>query len=175
MKAVRKLPAMKTVRQLLVCILLSLLSTPLWALPTDRAQAIHIESDSATRNDKTGITIYTGSVKIKQGSLNISADKVTVYSEANVVSKIVCLGKPAVYQQQPKVEDEIMTARANTIEYQLTKEIMVLTGDASVDQAGSTLKGPVINYDIKAEQMQASGEGRVQMVIPPSQQAESTR
>lgn len=154
---------------------MGLASSPLWALPSDRTQAIHIESDNATRNDKTGITVYTGSVKIKQGTLRITANKVTIYTEGRVVSKIVCLGKPATYQQQPKAEDELMTASAETIEYQLSKETMVLTGDARVDQGGSEIKGPVINYDLKQELMQAGGEGRVQMVIPPSQQQESTR
>lgn len=166
---------MKFVRALALCLLVSLTSSSLWALPSDRAQAIHIESDSATRNDKTGITVYTGSVRIKQGTMRIAADKVTVYTTDRVVSKIICLGKPAVYQQQPQTEDELMTARANSIEYRLAKEIMVLTGNASVDQGGSEIKGPVINYDLKQELMQAGGEGRVQMVIPPSQQQESTR
>ena len=166
---------MKIIRHIIFCLLISLLGQPLWALPSDRAQAIHIESNRATRNDKTGITIYTGAVKIRQGTLNISADKVTVYTQGSIVSKIVCVGKPATYQQQAKSEDDVMTARANTIEYQLAKEIMLLTGDASVKQSGTEIKGPVINYDLKHEKMQAGGDGRVQMVIPPSQQQESIR
>ena len=166
---------MKLPRSLILCLFASLFSGPLWALPSDRQQAIRIESDSATRNDKTGTTVYTGSVSIRQGSMHISANKVTVHTRQQKIDRVVCIGTPAVYRQRPKKEGELMTARGNTIEYQLAKETLVLTGNASVDQGGSEIKGPVINYDLKRELMQAGGEGRVQMVIPPSQQVESTR
>ena len=63
------------------------------ALPEDRLQAINIESDRASRNDKTGLTIYEGSVVLTQGSINIRADKITVHSKANKVSRIVCIGR----------------------------------------------------------------------------------
>lgn len=166
---------MKLTLSLFFFAFLSLANGPSWALPSDRNQKIYIESDSATRHDKTGITVYTGSVKIRQGSMSISADKVTVHTSAQGLSKVICTGSPAVYQQRPKEGDELMTAQGNTIEYQLAQEVLILSGNASVDQDGSEIKGPVINYDLHQELMQAGGEGRVQMIIPPSQQVESTR
>ncbi len=141
------------------------------ALPSDRQQPILIESDRAQHNDKTGVTVYQGSVVITQGTIRIKADKVSVNAVGNKVTKIVCTGKPAHYQQQPRPDAELVTARANTIEYHLSKNAITLLGAASLEQEGSTLKGERINYDLQAELVEATGSTtgnqRIQMVIPP--------
>jgi lipopolysaccharide export system protein LptA len=143
------------------------------ALPDDRNQEIHIESDRATREDKTSVSIYDGNVTITQGSIEIKADKVTIHGDGDKVSHIVCIGKPARYQQQPKPEDGLMVATASTIEYYLDTDIVHLIGDARVDQQGSTLQGQRIDYDLNKERVDARGDSngkqRVRMVIPPGQ------
>ncbi len=165
------------------CLLALMLMTGLFmvisqaqGLPEDRLQAINIESDRASRNDKTGLTIYEGSVILTQGSINIRADKITVHSKANKVSKIVCIGEPAHYHQQPEPDAGLVIARANTIEYHLDRDAITLRKNASLDQEGTVLKGEIINYDLKEELIEARGDekgtGRIQMVIPPSQQQE---
>jgi len=156
----------------LLCLLGGFLSTTALALPTDRQATITVEADRAQINEKTGITDYHGSVIIKQGSLLIEADQVTIYSTDGQASKIICIGKPAHYQQQPNPEDGLVNARANTIEYYLDTETITLIKNASLEQQGSTLKGDHINYDLKAELVEARGsdntQQRVHMVIPAS-------
>ena len=152
-------------------------STAAWALPNDRHQAIEIQYRSAIREDKKGLTVYEGNVTISQGSMRIQAERVSVHTSGNQVSKIVCLGKPALYQQQPKPGDKPVIARGNTIEYQLERDVILLIGNASLEQAGSTLSGERIDYDLKEEVIKArgdsSGDQRIRMVIPPSQQKEA--
>ncbi|MGK2913156.1 MAG: lipopolysaccharide transport periplasmic protein LptA [Porticoccaceae bacterium] len=142
------------------------------ALPSDREQEIHIESDSATREDKTGVSIYEGGVTITQGTIRIQADKVTIHHEGDKVNQIICVGKPARYQQQPKPEDGLVLASGDTIEYYLATDLIKLIGNASVDQQGSTLQGERIDYDINKERVEArgdkAGKQRVRMVIPPN-------
>jgi len=150
-----------------------------WALPEDRQQPMHIESDSASRDDRSGITIYVGSVRIDQGTMHIEADKVTVYMTAGnkQVERIVCNGKPATYQQKPKPDVEIAKAHAEVIEYQVAKDFIVLTGAAHLEQGGSTLEGELVTYDIAKDLMQARGSEsnrRIRMVIPPQQPAAAT-
>ncbi|TNE78277.1 MAG: lipopolysaccharide transport periplasmic protein LptA, partial [Gammaproteobacteria bacterium] len=87
--------------RLLLMLLLALPAPLSFALPSDASQPIKIESDRAERNDKKGTTVYEGSVVIRQGTIKIRADKVIVYTERNQVDRIVCIGKPAHYQQQP--------------------------------------------------------------------------
>jgi len=149
----------------------------LMALPTDRKQPIEIFSDRAMRDDKKGLTVYEGDVVINQGTIHITADKVTVITIGKKVSKIICSGVPAYYQQLPNDEDGLVIARANTIEYHLETDIIQLVDNASLEQDGATLRGDRIDYDLKKEMVNArgdiSGKQRIQMFIPPSQQKEA--
>lgn len=142
------------------------------ALPDDDQQPILISSNSAIKDDKLGLTIYQGNVDIGQGSLNIKADKVTIYSNTDEVTKIIAEGKPASFQQQPEVSKGLVVAKANKVEYIIAKQIITLTGEASIDQEGSSISSNVINYDLQASRIEAAGEkgtngdNRVNVVIP---------
>ena len=69
---------MSHVKTLLVTIILTV-SLSAQGLPEDSKQPIKIESDSAESNQSTGLTEYSGNVFIRQGSMAINADKVTLY------------------------------------------------------------------------------------------------
>jgi lipopolysaccharide export system protein LptA len=56
---------------------ISLASNWCLALPDDREQPIHISADKALRDEKQGVTIYSGNVQMNQGSMHIEADKRT--------------------------------------------------------------------------------------------------
>jgi len=152
----------------------ALLAGSAMALPSDPQQPIEIEAGSAMRDERQGVTIYERDVTIRQGSILINADKVTVHSAGNQVDHIVASGRPAHYQQQMKPGESPVVARAGTIEYQLAADQIHLVGDASLEQDGATLTGNRIDYDLRQEVIRASGDnaegGRVRMVIPPDQQ-----
>lgn len=155
----------------------ALLSTAAVALPTDPQQPIEIEAGNAMRDERQGLTVYEQNVTIRQGSILINADRVSVHTAGNQVNRIVATGQPANYQQQPKPGDSPVVARANTIEYQLASDQIQLLGNASLEQAGTTLTGNRIDYDLRQEIIRASGDdtgtGRIRMVIPPGQQQPS--
>jgi len=145
------------------------------ALPDDRTQTITIESNSAERDQKTGLTQYQGNVVINQGSLVIEADQVTVYYKDNKVSRIVCLGLPASYQQQAATDGGLIIAKAETIVYLLAEDEINLKSNAVLSRNGTLIKGDSINYDLENETWKAKGnqrgeQKRIQLVIPPSTQ-----
>jgi len=148
------------------------------ALPEDRQQAIEIQSHEAIREEAKGLTVYSGDVLIRQGTIEIAADKVTVINKGNQVVEIVCVGKPARYQQLPKADGTLVVARGNTIQYNLENDMILLLENASLVQEEATLTGERIEYDLKQEVIRAkggkeSGKERIRMVIPPSQQPEA--
>ncbi len=163
----------KTIALLTVLTLLGSFSQHLLALASDKQQPIHISSDRAERDEKKGITTYSGSVQMDQGSLRIMADKVVIHSVENEISKIVATGAPATYQQKPSPEKPLVVAKGNTIEYRLNDEQLFLINNASLRQNdGTTLTGKRINYDMKASVVKAEGNNntqsdRIHMVIPP--------
>ena len=173
---------MKPSKSALLAILLGFLSVlgshSATALANDREQPIYIESDRAVRNDKKGVTVYQGSVKMEQGSMRIQADKVTIHSIDNKISRIIATGQPARYQQQPSPEKKPVVAEGNTIKYEIDTEHLVLLSNASIVQEGTTMSGERIDYDIAQSLMRAagntkSGNQRIQMVITPSGEAKT--
>ena len=143
------------------------------ALPDDRNQPIYIQSDRAERDERKGTTVYTGDVEIDQGSLHISADRVTIAMDGNQVNRIDASGKPAKLHQKPAVDREPVYARALTLQYDVQREVLTLIEQASVTQEGSTVKGERIDYFMREQRVKASagsassGSSRVQMVIQP--------
>ena len=160
-------------------LLFTLLSTVLgsaWALPEDREQPIHISSDSAVLDDNEGISTYTGNVEIVQGSIRLQADKVTIYSKDSTVTQVVATGRPAHFQQRPDMEKSVMHAYGETINYQLSDELITLTENAKLEDSENSFSGNKIQYDIKTQRIMASAgtqsennDQRVEMIIQPKQ------
>lgn len=151
-------------------VLLGLCSSQIQALPSDRNEPIRGEANSLVVDQKTGVSTYAGNVKIQQGSLVISADKITVHTKSDSsVEKIVALGSPARFQQQPEVDQSVITATAESITYVPDDERLSLINNASIEQDGQVMKAPKIDYDLIKEIMKAKqGNGaRVDIFIPP--------
>lgn len=162
-------------------LLLPLAPTSLHALPSDREQPIHIQSDTAERNEKKGTTVYRGDVQMDQGTLQIKADKVVIHSVDNQVNMIIATGKPARYHQKPEANKPAVKASGNTIEYLVSEEKLRLIKNASLIQNdGTTMTGERINYDMKGAVVKAAGQSnstrpkRIHMVIPPKSERQQS-
>ncbi|MEH6580381.1 MAG: lipopolysaccharide transport periplasmic protein LptA [Halioglobus sp.] len=144
---------------------------PVMALPDDNQQPIHISADQAVRNEKKGITIYKGNVEMAQGSLHITADKITIYRIVDEADKIVAKGKPAQLRQQPDPQKGLVHARAGMIEYYKAEARVQLSHDAEIEQDGSRVTGETIEYYIDKQLVKAlsnstQDDSRVKVVIP---------
>lgn len=151
-------------------IMLSLCCSRVSALPSDRDEPIHGVANSLVVDQKTGISTYSGAVKIQQGSLVISADKITVHTKTDSsIKKIVAVGSPARFQQQPELDQSVVTATADSITYVPDDERLLLIKNASIEQDGQVMKAPRIDYDLIKEIMKAkqSNGTRVDIFIPP--------
>ncbi len=151
-----------------------------YALPDDAQQRSEILADYNVFDFKSRTTTFYGNVIFTQGSLKINAEKLIYYGKfesdnPNSTDKIVATGKPARFQQTPKVDMPPVKAVANTLEYTVKAETLFLIDNASLDQDGSSLSGNRIEYDVKQAVVKARGntatqkgeDGRVRMVIPP--------
>ena len=162
----------RTLASAAACSLL-LLSLPAHTLPEDKLLPIHIEADEAVRDEKTGLTLYKGNVRIRQGSLKIKADQVTIYHIDTQADKIVAEGNPAHFQQQRTADTQPMHAEGRIIEYYKEEERVHIREDAKLEQDGSTVRSDSIEYFINQELVKATTddddntERRVEVVIPP--------
>jgi len=157
-------------------IFISLCSSKVLALPDDQYQPIHITADTATINDKTGITTYTGNVVITQGSILIEADRVDMYRNNEGVEKLIAQGAPAHFRQQPEINSPFSDAWGLHIVYLIDDETLTITQQAKVVQEQDTFTGEKIIYNLAKSIVDAFGssdknsnsqQGRVNMVIQP--------
>ena len=140
------------------------------ALPTDRNQPIHISADTATIDDNTGITTYSGNVEIAQGTLKINARNVDLHRNASGVSRILATGN-VKFQQQAASDKPLTNAYGERMDYQVDRQEITITGNARVVQQKDTFTGQKIIYNLEKSLVNAfsgdDGQSRVQMVIQP--------
>ena len=144
-----------------------------WALDSDREQPIQLVADVAVRDEVAGETRYEGNVVLTQGSLQITADKLSIQHTESGADRIVATGSPATLIQQPTPDQTPVDASAQRIEYIRSEDLVRLLENARIAQNGSTLSGNQIDYLVSQRSVRAkgtpgaSGEGRVEVVIPP--------
>lgn len=141
------------------------------ALPDDTEQPINIKTIEVLRDEKTGQMVYQGNVELVQGTIRITADRMTFYKLDQEGDKIVAEGSPARMQQLPEVDGELMHAHGDVIEYYRAEERVHLRDNAQVEQDGSTVRGDRIDYFInqqlvKAAADESDADSRVEVVIP---------
>ena len=154
------------------CLVLSAFFSPvLFALESDADQPIIIDSNTATYDDKTEVSIYTGDVVFVQGSIRVHSDKLDVYFVNGEAEKLVFTGNLAKFRQKPNEGDEDITGEARIGEYYPKKDLLVLKKNATVWQGNGAYSSDYIQYDIKTSLVKAgeksSDAKRVHVVIKP--------
>jgi lipopolysaccharide export system protein LptA len=165
----------RTVQSILVVLLLAV-SGSAGALSTDRDQPMLIEADRAELDDAKGISTYRGNVKVTQGTLVLTGDVMTVYSNKDDVEKVIMEGNPATYRQRPDDKDEDVRARSLRMEYYTDPEYIILLKEAEVTQAGDVLRSQRIEYDVAKDQVNAGTDEpdeRVRITIQPKPRQDS--
>jgi lipopolysaccharide export system protein LptA len=158
------------------CLLLSLTLAPsAWALLSDSAQILHIESDTFTYEDAKSVAVYQGHVIATQGSRYLTADRVIIsLTPSRQVSKVNAYGNPAHYHYQPNPGDNLVYASADNIQYDPSKNLLSLIKNGTVQQNGNVFKGSLITYNTLTQTIQSNGTqtpgSRPLMIIQPHTQ-----
>lgn len=141
------------------------------ALPSDQKQPVTLEADRATFNERTGVTTYSGSVVISQGSIRIEADSLVVNLDSNrSIRDATAQGRPARFQQQIAADKGIARGEGQKILYNAQTGILTLSGRALLTQDGASFRGETLRYSMNQGDIEATGSSsqRVKLVIPPS-------
>jgi lipopolysaccharide export system protein LptA len=176
-----KLTSMKALlKQSLVVGLASMMTHVAFALPSDRQKPIQLFADKVTYNEKTGLSTYSGNVIIEQGTMRLQANSIVAISSKDKkgIETITADGSPAKFQQQVDANKGLAKGQAQKIVYNAQTGIITLTGNAQLEQDGSSIKGAVLRYSMNKGDVEALGssgnsgsgssKGRVQIVLPPS-------
>jgi lipopolysaccharide export system protein LptA len=153
-------------------LLLLLVSTSCLAAPNDTRQPIYISSDTQSLNMKENIVTFTGNVVLKQGTVNIHANKVVVTrpGKSSKQEIIQAYGQPATFHQILD-NGKPINGEASTMKYDTSSEFLTMTSNAQLIQEGSKIKGNIITYNIQQQKLMAEGnrKHRVITVLQPGQ------
>ncbi len=151
---------------------LALLAPCARALPDDAEQPIEIESDRAELDETSGVAVYAGNVRMRQGTMVVTAETLTIQTAEDAVTRITADGddEPATFVQQiepgPASDPDLQVrGRATQIVYVTTDERIEFEGDAELAQATDRFEGDRISYDLRARRVNASAGGGERMTF----------
>lgn len=140
------------------------------ALSTDRDQPINMEADKLEIDDSQHISVYQGNVDMKQGSLHIQADQITLhFNENNDLQWLEITGTPATFTQLNESQQPV-SGSALKMNYYEDKSLMELQGNARFQSDQDTIESDSISINTETDALQAGdqqGKGRVRMLIQP--------
>ncbi|MGI9305461.1 MAG: lipopolysaccharide transport periplasmic protein LptA [Gammaproteobacteria bacterium] len=139
------------------------------AASDDINQLVEIEADTATLDDKNGTSTYTGNVRITQGTMVLTGDKVSISAVENQLDKIIAEGELATFRQLTDDGREL-NAEARRMEYHSLENRILLLGAATLRQAENSFSSERIQYNTETEIVNAGepgGGNRVRMTIAP--------
>jgi lipopolysaccharide export system protein LptA len=144
------------------------------AAGTPPSAPIQIEADRAEIAERSGVSVYSGRVSLRQGDLEMEGDRLEIRRDGNTGSIHALLsGKPALLRQ-PTDTGEMVNARANRIDYRSRDRSLDLQGNAEFVRGRDRVSGQSIRYDANAKKLLATGPsrsgGRVQITIQPESQ-----
>jgi len=142
------------------------------ALRQDADEPIRVNARSVETNEKTGMAVYRGDVRVEQGGLSIRADRVEIRTRNERTDFIRATGKPAKLRQRAEEATDEIQAEADRIDYRVASGQIEMTGNVTVRRGGDTFTGNVLQYDLDDRTLKASGgesgDGRIHAVIRPA-------
>ncbi|MCZ6487716.1 MAG: lipopolysaccharide transport periplasmic protein LptA [Gammaproteobacteria bacterium] len=154
----------------LVSFLVLLLPLQVFALSGDAQQPIHVEADSLEIRDKENISIYSGNVRLSQGSQEFRGERLVLnFSQQKELVLMTMTGTPATFRQIDDQQRE-MRGQADQMEYRASESTLLLLGNARFTHVGNTIESNTIRINTETESIQAGStesDDRVRMLILP--------
>jgi len=161
----------------------ALACAPAWAAKSDREKEIVMNADHGFADDAKRMTTFEGDVVITQGTMRITADKVTMREDPNHHKFYVAYGNPVSFRQKRDNADEYIEGYAQRAEFDDLSDMLKLYEKARVKSAQNELTGNFISYDMGREVAEVMGAppgqkapagSRVKVtIIPPKKDAEA--
>lgn len=141
------------------------------ALSSDQDQPVYIDSDSQQLDMKSNKVTFQGDVKLKQGSININAEKIVVTRNPKngAIKSIDAYGNLATFSQLTD-DGKTLYGEAKEMQYSLAKDQLTMKKNAMLAQDDSTIRGAQIRYNISQQKLNADSHSkgdRVTTVLQP--------
>jgi lipopolysaccharide export system protein LptA len=133
----------------------------------DREKEIVVNADRLTADDANKVSVFEGNVVVTQGTMRMTAAKVTVKEDAERHKFYVANGAPVTFRQKRDNVDEWIEGFADRAEFDDRNDVLKLYNKAKVKSNQNEITGDFISYDMKKEVTEVAG-------APPGAQAPAT-
>lgn len=152
---------------------LTLFSAGSLALEDDFDQPIHVSSVKQHAKMKSNTITFTDEVILTQGSIKITADKLTVIRGSKPNHEVmIAEGNVATFYQLQD-DGKPFNAQAKTVRYDVAKGMITLDEHAQVKQLDSQINATKIVYFLETEELNVTTDQntkeRVKTVFLPAQ------
>ena len=163
-------------RTFAVLTLLAAVALPAAAERADRQKDIVVSADKSETDDINKTVVLLGNVVVTQGTMRITASKVTIKEDPQKYKFMVATGAPVTFRQKRDNADEWIDGNALRAEYDEKNDKLNLYDRAHVKSGGNEVNGDYISYDLKLERSEVAGappgakappSSRVKMIITP--------
>lgn len=159
----------KILQPLLTVLLLAYTPLAALALESDVDKPIEVEADSVEIDEGNNKSVYKGNVVLVQGSIRLTADRVTVIQNDDKSDQIQAVGNPVRITQKPADGKKPVKGHSSRMEYYVDSDMLYLIGNAVLTQDQDTFKSDRIAYDRKKSLIKggtsAQGKTRVRVTI----------
>jgi lipopolysaccharide export system protein LptA len=163
----------------------ALAAAPALAEKSDREKEIVVGADRLTADDANRTSTFEGGVVVTQGTMRITANKVTVKEDKDRHKYYVANGAPVTFRQKRDSADDWVEGFAERVEFDDRNDVLKLFNRAKVKSNQNELTGDIITYDMRKEVAEITGApagkalpgaGRVKAIIlPPKRSPESDK
>jgi lipopolysaccharide export system protein LptA len=167
-------------RTFLVMAVLAAAAPAAHAERADREKEIVVGADRLTADDANRTSTFDGNVVVTQGTMRITASRVTVKEDRDRHKYYVANGAPVTFRQKRDKVDEWVEGMAQRAEFDDRNDVLRLHGNARVKSNQNEITGDFISYDMRREVAEVSGAppgqqapagGRVKVIIMPPKKA----
>ena len=143
----------------------------------DREKEVVVGADLGTLNDADKTLVYEGNVVITQGTMRLTANKVTVKEDAQGHKFYVAYGAPVTFREKRDNVDEYVEGYALRAEFDDLNDILKLYEKARVKSSANEVTGNYIQYNMNTEVANVQGappgteappNSRIKMTIVPA-------
>ena len=149
---------------------------PAQAEKADREKEIVIGADRSTADDAKKTITFDGNVVVTQGTMRITAAKVTMREDAERFKFYIASGAPVTFRQKRDNADDWVEGFAERAEFDDRSDVLKLYNRARVKSNQSEITGDFISCNMQRDSCDVSGaqpgkpastDARVKVVIQP--------
>jgi len=147
----------------------------------DREKEIVVGADRLSLDDAKRTSTFEGNVVITQGTMRMTAAKVTVREDKDRHKYYIAQGAPVTFRQKRDKVDEWIEGFAERAEFDDRNDVLKLFNKARVLSNQNEIIGDIITYDMRGEVAEVTGAppgkgppseaGRVKVIIVPPKKA----